>query len=243
MEVGRLPLEAVSLKATIDHGVLTLTPLSAKAFGGNVTAHLVMDARRDVPAATVDLQISGLRLGALARKDPDHPPVEGLLQARVRISGAGSSVHQVAASANGTVSAQFQDGTIRESLAELSGIDLRGLGLLLTKNKQDTAVRCAAARFTAKDGTLSVQSLVADTDSVLITGEGQIHLDSEALDLDIRGHPKSMRLFRLRAPIGIRGNLAHPSFGIEHGNSKLTIVDSGKAKDADCAALLADAGL
>jgi uncharacterized protein involved in outer membrane biogenesis len=240
VDVGRLPLEAVSLEATIDHGVLALTPLSAKVFGGTLTAHLVMDARRDVPAASVDLQISDLRLGALARRDSDHPPVDGLLQARLRVSGAGSSVHQVAATANGTLSAQFQNGAIRESFAELSGVDLRGLGLLLTKNKQDSVVRCAVARFKAHDGTLSAESLVADTDSVLITGAGQIHLDSEALDLDVRGHPKSLRLFRLQAPIGIRGTLAHPSFGIHSGSSKLTIVDSGTAKDADCAALLAE---
>jgi AsmA family protein len=239
--VGRLPLEGVSLKATIDHGVLALTPLTAKVFGGHVTAHLLMDARRDIPAASVDLQVTDLRLGALARKDSDHPPVEGLLQARLHVSGDGSSVHQVAASANGTLSAQFQNGAIRESFAELTGIDLRGLGLLLTKNKQDSAVRCAVARFQAHDGTLSAQSLVADTDSVLITGEGQIHLDSEALDLDIRGHPKGVRLFRLHAPIGIRGNLVHPSFAIQSGSSKLAIIDAGKAKDADCAALLAAA--
>jgi AsmA family protein len=241
VDVGRLPLEAVSLKATIDHGVLALTPLSAKVFGGNVTVQLVMDARRDVPASNVDLQLSDLRLGALARKDSEHPPVEGLLQARLQVSGAGSSVHQIASSANGTLSAQFQNGAIRESLAELTGIDLRGLGLLLTKNKQDSPVRCAVARFKAHDGTLSAQSLVADTDTVLITGAGQIHLDSEALDLNIRGQPKSVRLFRWHAPIAIRGNLAHPSFGIQGGSAKLAIVDSGKAQDADCAALLAQA--
>jgi uncharacterized protein involved in outer membrane biogenesis len=241
LDIGRLPLEGVSLKATIDHGVLALTPLSAKVFGGSLTAHLIMDARGGVPAAKVDLQINDLRLGALARKDTDHPPVEGLLQMRLRVSGAGSSVHQVATSANGTVSAQFQNGAVRESFAELTGLDLRGLGLLLTKNKQDSAVRCAVARFKAHDGTLSAQSLVADTDSVLITGAGQIHLDSEALDLDIRGQPKSMRLFRLRAPIGLRGSLAHPTFGIHRGDSKLAIVDAEKAKDADCVALLAQA--
>ena len=77
-------------------------------------------------------------------------------------------------------------------MAELTGIDLRGLGLLLTANHKETAIRCATANFKAHEGTLIAQSLIIDTDPVLITGVGQIHLDSEAVDLEIRGHPKSL---------------------------------------------------
>ena len=164
------------------------------------------------------------------------------MQARVLISGAGRSVHQVAASGNGTVTVEVPHGRVRESFAELSGIDLRGLGLLLTKNQRDVALRCAFASFKAQGGTLTVQSLVADTEPVLITGEGQVHLDSEALDLQIRGQPKSLRFFRLRAPVLLQGTLAHPSVSVLKRKSVLMVVDPGKAKDTDCAAVLAGAG-
>jgi hypothetical protein len=99
-------------------------------------------------------------------------------------------------------------------------------------------VRCALASFKAHDGTLIVQNLVADTDPILITGEGQIHLDSEALDLAIHGDPKSTRLFRLRTPVLVQGTLAHPAIHIQNADSKLVVVDPGNAKDADCSALL-----
>jgi len=36
-------------------------------------------------------------------------------------------------------------GTIRASLAELTGVDLRGLGLTLTRSSHEVAVPCAAA--------------------------------------------------------------------------------------------------
>jgi hypothetical protein len=157
---------------------------------------------------------------------------------RVVVKGTGLSVHQIAASANGTVTAQIRSGQVRESFAELSGLDLRGLGLLIIRNKKETAVRCAVASLKAHDGTLTVQNLIADTDPVLITGDGQIHLDSEALDLGIRGDPKRLRLLRLRAPVLVQGTLAHPSIHIQKGDSKLVVVDPGKAKDVDCATLL-----
>jgi hypothetical protein len=95
------------------------------------------------------------------------------------------------------------------------------------------------ARFKVQDGTLSALELVADTDPVLITGEGQIHLDSEALDLAIRGNPKSLRLFRLQSPVLVQGTLAHPAIHIPVKHSHFMLADRGQAKDVDCAALLA----
>jgi AsmA family protein len=240
LDVGRLPLSEVGAKATIDHDVLTVAPLSAQVLGGTGTVYLRLDATKDIPAASADLRITNLQLGQIDHKDLNQPPIEGLMQARITITGAGRSVHQVAASANGTVKLQVLQGAIRESVAELTGIDLRGLGLLVSKDKQEVPLRCAFADFKAQYGTLIAQRLLLDTAPVLITGDGQIHLDSEALDLVVRGHPKSVRLFRLRTPVLLRGTLAHPSVDIQGSKSVLVLVDPGKAKDADCAALLAD---
>ena len=66
-------------------------------------------------------------------------------------------------------------------------------------------------------------------------------MDSEALELVVHGLPKSLRLFRLRAPILVRGTLAHPSINMQRSKSMPLIVDPGKARDADCTALLAQA--
>jgi hypothetical protein len=47
-----------------------------------------------------------------------------------------------------------------------------------------------------------------------------------------------VRFFQLRSPILIGGTLKHPSVGIQARDSKLVLVDRGKAKDADCEPLL-----
>jgi uncharacterized protein involved in outer membrane biogenesis len=117
-------------------------------------------------------------------------------------------------------------------------MDLRGLGLLLAKNKKEAAVRCAVVKFKAHEGTLTAESLVVDTEPVLITGDGQINLDSEELDLALRGYPKSLRLFELHSPVLLRGTLAHPKIDIQARHSSVAIIDPGHGKDADCAALL-----
>ena len=160
VEVGRLSLEAVSAKGTVDHGVLTVAPLLGGVFRGKFQAHLTLDAKRDPPAADAEIKIENLQLGDIPRKASGAAPLEGPLDARIKIAGRGSSIHQVAASGNGTVTAVVPQGTIRDSLAELTGIDLRGLGLLLAKDQRETTLRCAVASFTERDGTLSAQRLI-----------------------------------------------------------------------------------
>jgi len=258
--VGHMTLHALAAHLTIDHGLLTLAPLSASYPEGKASGRVRFDATHELPAAELDLSIANLRLGQFDRKGAGQPPFDGLMQARLMLKGHGSSLHQFAASSNGTVTAVLPHGAIRASFAELAGMDLtRGLGLMLRKDQQETGIRCGIASFAVHDGTMDTQSLVIDSDPVLITGTGQIHLDSEALELAIRGQPKHLRLLRLHAPVLIRGTLVHPSIGLDaHGappqtgaavalgvvlaplTAVLGFVDPRLAKDTDCAALLAE---
>jgi uncharacterized protein involved in outer membrane biogenesis len=131
------------------------------------------------------------------------------------------------------------------------------LGLILTKNQQETAVRCGVANFRAGDGDLKATTLLIDTAHVLVTGSGQIDLKSEAMDLSLQGQPKQARLLRLRTPITVRGTLLQPKVGVQAGKlagqaggalalgalltpvaALLAFVDGGLAKDANCAGLI-----
>jgi uncharacterized protein involved in outer membrane biogenesis len=237
VELGRQVLQDFKVKLAIDRGVATATPLSANLLGGKLSGRVKLDATQGIPLADVDLSIAGLQLAQLPHKST-QPPLEGVLRLRLKLTGHGSSVHEVAAAAEGSATAILPQGAVRASLAELAGMDLRGLGLTLEKNKRDTPVRCAAADFLAHAGIFTAQRMIMDTEPVLINGAGSIHMDTESLDLVIRGEPKSLRVLRLKAPLLIRGTLAHPTFGIEKGDSKLLLVDRGRAKDEDCAALV-----
>jgi uncharacterized protein involved in outer membrane biogenesis len=260
LQVGPVTLHAVEAHAIVNHGILTVTSLSATFPDGRLSGRIKFDARSTVPKGELDLRISDLRLSQFDRKGKAEPPFEGMLHARLTVTGHGKSLHELGSTANGKLSAVLPHGAVRASFAELTGIDVsRALGLMLRKDRKETPVRCGVASFQIHDGTLTEQSLVLDTDSVLITGTGTVHLDSEALDLAIRGQPKGWRLVRLRSPVLVRGTLAHPSIGIEARNSLLqggeavalgvlltplaavlAFVDPGLARDADCAALMTE---
>jgi len=260
VEVGHVSLQRLSAGMTIEQGIVTVDPLRADVLEGKLDVRVRLDATKDPPPASIDIKISDLQIARFNRTDAAQPPFEGLLRARVTVTGEGRSIHQVAASANGTVTAVLPHGIIRASLAELMGLDLRGLGFLASKNKQDTAIRCAVASFQARQGVLTAQNWLVDTDLVQVTGGGIAHLDSESLDFAFRAHPKGLRLVRLRAPVLLQGTLAHPTIRIQPGRAiaqaaeavaagvvltplaaVLAFVDPGLTKDADCAALIAAA--
>lgn len=280
LELGHVSLRAVAAKVTIDAGTLVASPVSASLLEGKLTGAIKIDVTRDVPAADVDLRIVNLKLRKLHRTRSagkaagdvvgdaaadggdgaaDSPaPLDGPLQARLSLQGHGNSIHELASNANGTVTAVLPNGALRSSLAELAGLDLRGLGLMAAGSKADTGIRCGVASFDVKAGILTAQRLLLDTDPVLITGEGTINLESEALDLQLQGRPKHPRL-RVRAPLLVRGTFGHPAFSIaatkpmaQAGGAMalgvlltpvaamLAFVDPGLAKDTDCGALLAE---
>ena len=249
VELSRLKLENVAANASLDHGTLTVQSITGRLLGGEAQGRGKLDVNQDPPLADIDLKLTGLELGEIHRKEgisaPEAsksvaaPPIEGTLRAHIMVSGRGASIHQVAATANGTVTAVVPHGTVRDSLAELAGMDLRALGLMMSKDQRETALRCAIAIFKDHDGTLTAQEFIADTEPVLITGTGQIQFDTESLDLALKGEPKSLRLFHWRSPILIQGTLSHPSIDV-HAR-KLQIVDRGEAKDANCESLIASA--
>jgi len=253
------PLRQLDLALKLDHGVLTVNPVSMSLSQGKISGSAAIDARKNVPAVDVDLRFRDINLQQFVPATKGQPPIEGTLEARAKLHGTGKSVHKAAGTANGTVTAVVPKGAVRRQLVELLGIDL-DQALFLSGSTDQTNVRCAVADFSASNGTLSARHIVFDTDAVNVNGSGTINLADETLNMTVQGAPKSFRLLRVRAPITITGSLSKPSVGIKAGAvvaqgaaavglsvlltplaAILPFVDPGLAKDANCAGLVSDA--
>jgi len=187
-------------------------------------------------------------------------PLSGILEARAVLTGTGNSVHAAASNAGGTFTAVVPTGGMRHSLAEWTGVDvLTALSLNLSGDNSNTGLRCAVASFDARQGVLTSQQLLIDTEPVRVDGSGTIDLRDETLNLQLQGKPKHFQLLRLRAPITVSGPWRHPVLGVKAGAAVaqggigaalgllnpfaaiLAFVDPGLAKDANCGPLLASA--
>ena len=252
--ITNMPLRQVSLGIGLDHGLLTLDPIDFAFPRGHLTGTARIDARDSVQSDSIDLRLTGLGVQDFVPKIGGAPPLEGTINARVRASGTGNSVHKAAATADGELAIVMPGGQIRQSFAELMGIDAsKGLFQLLTKDQHQTDVRCAIADFKLHNGTMQAQNIVFDTGVVLVKGSGAIDLDDESMKLVFKGKPKTFRLIRINAPIVIGGHLSAPTFGIEPGpaivqggiaaalNSFLPFLSLDTAHDANCSALMSEA--
>ena len=250
---GALALQTFAANAKFDDGVLEVPDLTAFYKKSRVTARIKADVSKEQPRADLEFRIVDLEMDQFGRGGR-KPPLAGPLQAHVHIVGHGASIHEIAASANGTVTAVLPRGAMRASLADATGVSLRTVGLMISGD-EEAPVRCGLAGFRAQNGKLTAEQLVIDTEPALINGTGSIDLGTETLDLTMQGHPKKVRL-GLRTPIYVRGQLAHPSFAINSNRllgqagaavaiglavapaaALLALVDPGLAKDANCAAL------
>ena len=263
IDAGKVPFKQVELHAKLKDGVLALEPVQFEMPQGRLSANIDIDAREKIPQVHMDVRAIGINLEQLKSSKPGaSAPADGVMQARAVIDGKGDSVHLLMAEANGSFVAVVPHGDIRSAFPELLGIDLKGIGLLITADHGRAPIRCGVAKFDIAQGTASAQSIVVDTQDVVITGHGKVNLGTEALDLSIQGQPKKIHLVRIRAPIDIRGQLVKPSFALDSANlakqgavaaalgtlltpvaAILAFVDPGLAKDQDCGQLLAEASV
>jgi uncharacterized protein involved in outer membrane biogenesis len=259
VRAGSLPLKEVAFNVKLDDGLLALAPFEFTMPQGKLSGTARIDARGKVPQTRVDVRLKDIQLDQLKSKKPgSQPPLGGIMQARAVLEGHGDSVHDLMADADGRVSVILPHGQVNAAFAELTGINVaRGVGLLLKGSDDKAEIRCGVAQFGVKDGTMRAENVVFDTQDVRITGQGDVRLGPEELDLAIKGEPKKLRLARVRTPIEINGHLRKPSIGIDAGKTAkqgaiatalgavltpfaavVAFVDPGLAKDENCAALL-----
>ncbi len=262
IQAGSLPLKEVALHIKLEDGVLSLDPFAFEMDQGKLAGAARIDAQGKRPRTRIDVRARHIQLDQLKGKAPDaKAPLGGVLEARAVLEGVGDSLHDFVADANGQVTAVVPNGQVNAAFAELTGIDVsKGLGLLLTDKNNREQLRCGVAQFAVTDGTMQAQTLVFDTTDVKITGQGDVQLGPEKLDLSIKGEPKKLRLTRLRTPIEIGGTLRKPKIGVNAGKTVaqgavavalgavlspfaaiVAFVDPGLAKDENCSALLANA--
>jgi uncharacterized protein involved in outer membrane biogenesis len=260
VKTEKMSIKQISMVLRLEKGVMTFTPVAFTLPQGTLTSNITVDGSQEVPQVAIDSRITAVRLSQFKTKDGQEP-LDGTMVGRAILQGRGKSLHEVGATAEGTLSVVVPHGDVRKAFAELLGINAaNGLGLLLTGNQDKTSIRCGVANFKAEGGVFAAQNIVFDTEKVLITGKGEIDLGSEDLDLTVNGQPKKFRFFRIKSPVVVGGTLSKPKVGLKPGNTPgqvalatalgvvatplaavLAFIDPGLAKDADCGALLAEA--
>ncbi|BEV11409.1 AsmA family protein [Asticcacaulis sp. DW145] len=249
-----LPLREVSLGVNLNKGLLILDPVQFSFPQGRLTGTARIDARHAVQTNEVDFSLRGVRVQDMVPALQGAKPIEGLLHGRLKLAGNGASVHDAAAVSDGEFTVVMPGGRIRQSLAELMGVNAtKGLFLYLSKDPKETNVRCAVAHFEVQNGIMRAKTIVLDTGVVRVNGSGTLNLKDERLNLLLKGRPKKFRLVRINVPLVVGGNLSAPSIGVKPGpallqgglaaalNSVVPFFGLDTAENASCTGLVSQA--
>ena len=261
VDAGHFPMRDFRMRVRLDHGVLTVDPLSVDISQGRLAGMIRIDGRRDVPNSAIDLRLSNAQLAPLIKSKGPNPPIEAGLWARARLQGSGASVRTAAAHANGSVTAVLPSGALRKTIGNLINFNLdRTAFLLITKNKKDTPIHCAVMDFQAREGLLTIDQGLMDTGEAQIIATGDVSLREETLNLRFAAKPKKFSILHLNAPITLTGRFDAPKPGVDivHAIPQaagavalgvvaaplvaiLPFVGPGLAHNADCQALVSGA--
>jgi uncharacterized protein involved in outer membrane biogenesis len=177
---------------------------------------------------------------------------------RIVLSGTGQSFRELMATATGNSFFSMSGGEISELLVVLAGLDVaHALGVVVRGDKP-IPIRCALLDLQGKNGQMAVQTLVFDTANSIISGEGNIDLRDEKVNIVVLPVPKKFSPVSLRSYIRVAGgfnNISAFPDPIKTGTDSLfkrifnvlaLLVtspiqprDLGLGKDVDCDALIA----
>ena len=146
---------------------------------------------------------------------PSAVPSEAGIRAQLKISGRGKSLAAMVASANGTLIAIVDGGSISNLVDAKLGLNLgKVLGLRFGGDRA-IALHCGASAFDFRNGVGKSQALVLETEQTHTDGAGTIDLREQNFELLLTPQPKKPGLFTLNSSIRVQGAFKNARFKID----------------------------
>ena len=130
----------------------------------------------------------------------------------VDLQGSGKSVAAIMGSLNGHSRVLMNEGRARTEAFDLLVGGLSSvMGSVFGSKSEWTVVECMASDFRIENGVAKSQVMLINTEYTIVSGEGDVNLGAEALNLVISPQPKSATL-NVSVPVKVGGTFVDPSF-------------------------------
>jgi len=242
----------------LNDGVLRFAPAAFGVANGRMEIYSTFDGSKRPSKVKIDARLRHLDLKRFLGDSSFAQKTLSPIGGRIVLAGTGESFRELMATASGNTFLAMSGGQISELLVRLAGLDVaRALGVVVRGDKP-IPVRCALLNLQAQNGQMGVQTLVFDTANSVVSGEGNIDLRDEKVNIVVLPVPKGFSPLSLRSYIRVTGGFKDISVfpdPIKTGTDSLfqklfnvlTMLvmtplqprDLGQGKDVDCDALIA----
>jgi hypothetical protein len=208
---GRLHLE-------LQQGRLNLDPAVVNLPGGGLRLAMVYDLK----GAQLDFELAAaierFDYGIIARRQQRTADLRGLFSLDMKIKGTAPSLDALLPHASGHLDVAVWPTELRSGVFSTWSSNLVLTLLPLIDPRADPQINCIVGRFDLKDGNLAGETMLIDTTSVRIRGEGAAHLATEQLGFVFRPRAKGIGLLRLQTPLRVGGTLYDQHFYFTQGD-------------------------
>lgn len=229
--IGGLPVSQVDGHLALVAGKLNLDRLTATPPGGGVV-EASFDFDTGAPAAPIRLSVRAPSLAIkpilLAMQRAED--IVGTVALNLDITAAGRDPHGIASSLSGRLGLALVDGELDTTMFNqyiFGALRLARWPLSLMQSATGAShMRCFAAAVQADRGKLAVQTVVLDTNRLLIQAEGGMQNEPEQIDIRIR---PQLRLLGqgLAIPMLLAGRFMDARMLIDNRRLPATLFDAG----------------
>lgn len=225
----------VRANCNLNHGLITLSPLTSDLFGGKENGTFSLDTRPAISVVAVNAKLAGVDTNQLlsavsAAKNTLYGALAADSNVNFRLEPSGD----IAQSLNGDVSFQVTNGRIEHVniLNELSKIGKFMGGGAAAQGQPSTALKQLSATMHITNGVADTNNLIATLDQGSLSAKGTINLVTQAINLHTnavlaQGYSQTVggshvggylntalanKQGELVLPVIVTGTFAHPVF-------------------------------
>lgn len=186
--VNKLPIDNAAFKTQAAGGLIRVESLRGDLFNGNFEVKGNLDARPDVPVASVQTRIARVPVERILESLGENPPVRGQLTLNSDLNGKGNSEKALVDSLNGTASFALNNGVLVN--ANLEQQLCQGISVLNRKTLsgqprgKDTPFQQLTGNLVLRNGVASNPDLKVRIPGLTVNGNGDV--DLRVLGMDYR---------------------------------------------------------
>jgi hypothetical protein len=197
------------LKLALENGDLKIDTLKATYRQARISGkfHLYPESP---PRVEADFLVQDFDLGGLLRELRLSEEVQSHLDIAVDVSSRGASAHDLMAGMDGSIGAVMGKGYLTHYL------DLLSVGLTQKvlhfwgHHERGGEIKCAVVQFDIDHGLAASRAFVFNTEAGVLTGEGDINLDTEQVNFLLVPKPRYPSLFDFWTKLRVSGPLMDP---------------------------------
>jgi AsmA protein len=253
LDIGKLTIsgthsEKIHVEINATNGLINLSPMSANMYEGQYQGNIGLDARGKTLKLSLNESLKGVKVGPLLKDFTGDDKLSGMANAQAKLTGNGATVSQIKQTLSGSGNFSFTDGAVKginiaESIRKAKAT-LKGETLPASDAPLQTDFSNLSGSFTATNGIIANQDLLAMSPLLRINGAGKIDLPKEGIDYGLKvsivetssgqGGKALADLKGLTIPVKITGTFSNPKPTVDLASMlKERATDEVKAKLAD----------